>query len=542
MARCQPFGTIGVRVILGLLVIALGGARPATAAAPEEADPPAFEWNVFLKQWRVIGPFPKPDRRSSGLDMECLATEPEVDLHKPVSLKDKQYEWATYRGHVVDFKHALRLEGKAGEYMVGYAWTEFSSPESQPAILALGYDDSMRAWLNGEEVHRFDEATSCSLDQATVEVTLRKGKNTLLLKVGQRYGVWASVVRLRPARIDKPLVVIGCDRRPGSGTLNLPTLDLDLLDAEGKRIETLRASGYRVKDPARILFSSYGHVPEPEPVRVRIRYRHRGLAEYDQTVAWSKVRDGQFKIKREIKIHIMPVNDPPGDLTITMNQAYYFEEDEIILNRSADDPDLDYGDVLVYDWYNGEEWLGVGSEIVFTLPEGTWEIRLKVTDSQGLSTSAFATIRVFGRADPPDDDDIVIDDDDDDANQTSVGDDTTNTLIAVGAGIVVFACCVLLVIVIILIILLMRIKKKKQDMEMDDDWEDDYEDEWDDDDDDWDDDWDDDDDYDDPYYDDNSYYDDRDYQELYYYPPPPWQERHLDNPDVDWEEEDDWDY
>jgi thiol-disulfide isomerase/thioredoxin/protocatechuate 3,4-dioxygenase beta subunit len=292
MAAYRKLGKICVFATVGLICIGILTRPPAAA---EVHPSPFFEWNVFLGNWHVIGPFPRTDRNNSCLGVDFLSGEPKVDLLKPVTWKDKQYEWTVWSEAVADIRRALSV-GDETEYHVAYAYTSFKSPKKQKAILALGHDDGTRVWLNGEQVHRHDLGTSAYLDQAAIEVDLKKGVNTLLMKVTQRWGAWAALARLRPAGLNKPLMTFGCNYRPGSGTLNLPRLQLDLLGRDGRTLQTLHASGYRVKDPARILFTFYATVPDPEPEKVRIRYQHTGLADYDETITWAEAREGTFDI------------------------------------------------------------------------------------------------------------------------------------------------------------------------------------------------------------------------------------------------------
>lgn len=64
-----------------------------------------------------------------------------------------KYTWKRLKAEDsrVDF-----LEGAAHgshDYCIGYAWTEFDSPEEKDAWLGIGSDDGLRIWLNGEPVN-----------------------------------------------------------------------------------------------------------------------------------------------------------------------------------------------------------------------------------------------------------------------------------------------------------------------------------------------------------------------------------------------------
>ena len=59
-------------------------------------------------------------------------------------------------------------------------------------------------WLNGEQVHATNASRGFTLDQDTVPAKLRKGKNTILIKVLQGGGEWEMCVRVAD-RKNRPL-------------------------------------------------------------------------------------------------------------------------------------------------------------------------------------------------------------------------------------------------------------------------------------------------------------------------------------------------
>jgi hypothetical protein len=85
---------------------------------------------------------------------------------------------------------------KVKKNTVAYAFTTFHSPINQKVILALGSDDSPKVWLNGELVHEEFGRRWVEPDQDKIEVLLRKGPNTILLKVVQFHGQWGFTCRL----------------------------------------------------------------------------------------------------------------------------------------------------------------------------------------------------------------------------------------------------------------------------------------------------------------------------------------------------------
>jgi thiol-disulfide isomerase/thioredoxin len=286
-----------ISAVFGLLV-AFGPAKPLSGQAPPAPQP--LEWNVFLANWQVLGPFPKPDQSSGGTHAKFVENEAELRPGALIVYDKKFYMWRPAGKAVVHFRDVLKAQGTAGDHVVGYAWTEFQSPAAQRAVLAIGHDDSVAAWLNGKEVYRNDGALTASyLDQAKVEVDLKEGMNTLLLKIGQGVRGWEAHARLLPPGADKPLVTLAAEHPAGAAFARAPVLDLELLDAAGKTIDRMRTSGFRNQNPPGLRYLAYAPDPEAPPASLRIRYAQEGFLPFDRTVPWSEVAGGTFQIPFE---------------------------------------------------------------------------------------------------------------------------------------------------------------------------------------------------------------------------------------------------
>ena len=142
----------------------------------------------FITSWQVIGPF--DNRGEQGFDV-VYPPEQKIDLKaqyegKPRDDQPRTVAWrpATTQDEfgVVDLNKAIGQENG----VVGYAWTEFWSDRERPAELRLGRDNAARLWLNGQLVHEHRVYHSGSeMDQYVGRGTLKKGRNTILLKVLQ---------------------------------------------------------------------------------------------------------------------------------------------------------------------------------------------------------------------------------------------------------------------------------------------------------------------------------------------------------------------
>jgi hypothetical protein len=142
----------------------------------------------FVTTWQVIGPF--DNRGEQGFDV-VYRPEQKIDLTaqyegKPRDGKPRSVSWheTTTQDEfgIVDLNKALGQENG----VAGYAWAEFWSDIERPAELRVGRDNAAKLWLNGQLIHEHRVYHSGSeMDQYVGRGTLKKGRNTILLKVLQ---------------------------------------------------------------------------------------------------------------------------------------------------------------------------------------------------------------------------------------------------------------------------------------------------------------------------------------------------------------------
>ncbi len=151
---------------------------------PSGSDEDLVLAGEFLRSWHLAGPF--PGRFSSDhLDGEARFSQ---DQELPHSLQVV----------IEPLMHADCLGMLLGQASnsVAYAQAVIASPIEQEATLALGSDDGIAVWLNGELLlSRLDIARGHAPDQEHVRVRLLSGRNRLLLKVSQYAGMWGFSAR-----------------------------------------------------------------------------------------------------------------------------------------------------------------------------------------------------------------------------------------------------------------------------------------------------------------------------------------------------------
>jgi hypothetical protein len=162
------------------------GTRQAVQAALKEIQANAD----YLTNWDVAGPYRQQDK-----DFNAL-----FDIAFPPESKDSQAaKWRMLpagtdakRPWVMDL-----LKAVGGEQCVAYARTWVHSDREQGAVLELGSDDGVKAWLNDKQVYALNIARPLQPASDKVNVTLHAGWNPLLLKITQNNQGWAFCVRIR---------------------------------------------------------------------------------------------------------------------------------------------------------------------------------------------------------------------------------------------------------------------------------------------------------------------------------------------------------
>lgn len=131
---------------------------------------------------------------------DVVDTAKPVDVNRPVEAEGRLVSW---RYVLVDDLATgyLNLRRALGpqEYLGIYGYAEFVPSKPGKAILAVGSDDDVYVWLNGELVHRNNAARAAIPGDDRVEVQLRDGINTLLVKILQGNGEWGMVAQVLDA-------------------------------------------------------------------------------------------------------------------------------------------------------------------------------------------------------------------------------------------------------------------------------------------------------------------------------------------------------
>ena len=178
-------------------------ASPANArikAAAAAAIAKINQYRDYILAWMVSGPYTKAGKDGPALFDVVFPPE------KPGAKGVKWRPISAAKGAGVDLRAAI-----GGDNRSAYLRTTIESPRKQDAMLEMGSDDSLKAWLNGKLIHATNASRSLVPGQDKVKVSLRAGENVLLLKVTNGGTDWGAAAR-----------VIGPDGKPIAGLKVLP--------------------------------------------------------------------------------------------------------------------------------------------------------------------------------------------------------------------------------------------------------------------------------------------------------------------------------
>ncbi len=83
------------------------------------------------------------------------------------------------------------------DFIISYAVTHVYSPDERTTTLLFSSDDGAKVFVNGVEVFRYLFVNIASPDQFEVEIDLKKGWNSILLKLENNFGGYAFYARFR---------------------------------------------------------------------------------------------------------------------------------------------------------------------------------------------------------------------------------------------------------------------------------------------------------------------------------------------------------
>lgn len=182
----------------------------------------------FITDWMILGPFDN-DKLNSGFQKKWPPEE-EINIARTyeggsqrarfiLKEKDVQTTTLTWQEHKVAFTDGRislnRLLTTDADYFIAYATAELRSDADSEAVLQIRSDDGFRCWLNGELVAAAGDQPldpkllkdrqkwmtvrnkwKNNIHTANSKISLKKGKNRILLKLGNFTDFWHFSVRV----------------------------------------------------------------------------------------------------------------------------------------------------------------------------------------------------------------------------------------------------------------------------------------------------------------------------------------------------------
>ncbi len=240
-------------VIFVLTNIQAHAQNPAQRSASQETvSYPGVQADQFMTKWLVLGPLPiskvKPKPEDQETQKKAFAVEfistklAAVKVGESQQIGDKRYQWRFVQA-TEDIVDLTQTFGDS-DFVVAYAWAEIIAPEAKTALMALGSDDGVKVWLNGELVHENWIGRAVVKDDDLFPLSFKKGKNQLLLKVQDMQQAWGFCARVIGPTLFTEKLISFTER----GNLDA----LNLLLAHGANVNAKTKHGLTALHAARI--------------------------------------------------------------------------------------------------------------------------------------------------------------------------------------------------------------------------------------------------------------------------------------------------
>ncbi len=142
--------------------------------------------------WMILGPFDNAGR--IGFDTVYIPEDiTEIDLDAKYDGLNEKVSWQKCTD---DSLNGYIGFGKDVFWCVAYAFATLTSPDNREAQIRFDSDDQGKVWLNGEEVFTHTKTHSAEIDRYGIPITLKQGKNSILVKVCQEAGGWGFYLRI----------------------------------------------------------------------------------------------------------------------------------------------------------------------------------------------------------------------------------------------------------------------------------------------------------------------------------------------------------
>ena len=142
--------------------------------------------SLSMDYWHHCGPYDN-GQNDVGLDI-VFPPEKRIDLKATHQGKSGPVGWLRVKPDEKGYVDLRAFLGKDSPNSVSYVYREIESPADQEARVLLGTDGASKLWVNGREVYNNRQHRPALPEAASVAVSLKKGRNRLLLKLSNGDG------------------------------------------------------------------------------------------------------------------------------------------------------------------------------------------------------------------------------------------------------------------------------------------------------------------------------------------------------------------
>ncbi|MDE0315696.1 MAG: tetratricopeptide repeat protein [Candidatus Poribacteria bacterium] len=145
--------------------------------------------------WWVLGPF--DNTAGIGYNTAYISEDiTQIDTTAKYEGVGGQLSWKKFTDDAFD---GFIDFGRNVNWRVAYTFATVTSPDERQVQFRFGSDDQAKLWLNGKEVFARANAGWVVLDRDIIPVTLKAGKNTILVKVCNEELSWGFYFRITDA-------------------------------------------------------------------------------------------------------------------------------------------------------------------------------------------------------------------------------------------------------------------------------------------------------------------------------------------------------
>lgn len=203
-------------LVIAALIVGLALAQPIMAATGSQIEPSTIPHVIvspdgqLLRTWFMVGPFMAPknvdpvnfDFLEAFGKTECEWREADfVGLskarHAGVGNGSVESKFTSSRSAEIDLRDVFPSQGLGGEHLTAaYAVCELEANEEQKVFMLIGSSDGAKVWLNGELQLTTPSIRALRRYEDLIQLSLRAGRNLLVVKVGNISTPWILAVRL----------------------------------------------------------------------------------------------------------------------------------------------------------------------------------------------------------------------------------------------------------------------------------------------------------------------------------------------------------